>query len=68
MKSIIFIAILSLLVGGIIGYTIALHAILNFAVTKGVAYLEFQGINVSIDKSLIAQDLWRYKNRISECP
>ena len=67
MKKIIFIAIIALLIGGIIGYTISLAVLLNFAVTKGVSYLEFQGINVSIDRGQIAQDLWRYKNRISEC-
>jgi len=54
------------LVGFGMGYSIGYMSALNWSVDKAIWLLEIKGIEVDINAGLIAEGLWRYKDRIGE--
>jgi len=49
-----------------IGYSIGYMSALNWSVEKALWFMKMEGIDVSLNKGLIIQGLWQYKNRIGD--
>jgi hypothetical protein len=59
--------IAALIVGGAVGYALGYQRALSWAVGEAYFIMEHNGINISIDKNLIAAGVMAYKYRIENC-
>jgi hypothetical protein len=66
-KKIIAIIIVSLLVGGCVGYMIGFTSGLSWCFDKALWMLDHQGIKIEFNKAMIMTGLMQYKNNIGGC-
>jgi hypothetical protein len=63
-RDVVIIAILMFLLGFAVGFFEGIQTALNFCIDLGFKILEKKNISIELDKELIKNEIWRYKNNL----